>query len=189
MADLITLEEYKLFLKKNYTESEEKNEQDVYYSNLLIPSMSLAFQKYFDNDFQSISRTETFSIRNSYTKYIFPRYKPISSITSVTIDDTLQDSDTYKLLADTNAIVLSSALDLAGLVYESYYWPLGHNNVVVVYVGGMAIERGHKYMICALMAKMDKIFSTVAEGEQAIIKELEKPENAMLETTFRNYTI
>lgn len=195
MADLITLEQYKLYLNKNYISKEVENEFDIYYTNILLPGCTKALQRYFDNDFQSTSRTETFSIEKSETKKIYPRYKPISSITSVTIDDTTLSSDNYKLLSDQNAIVLSSSINLAGLVYESYYWPMGHNNVVVVYTGGYALERGDYYLLCKLIAKIDDNdvanFSSVEVAEERFFSELEQdsPFINFINQNFRNFNI
>lgn len=189
MADLITLEEFKLFLNRNYAKKEVQNENDIYYSNILIPGCSKAFQKYFDNDFQSTSRSEVFSVEDAYTKKLFPRYKPISSISSVVIDSTTLSSDQYKLLANENAVVISGSVDIAGIVYEAYYWPSGFNHITISYTGGYELARGDKLALCAFMARIDKIFQSLGEAEETIFRELAAPENAILETMFRNFTI
>lgn len=189
MADLVTLEEYKLFLNRNYVSKEKENEEDIYFSNILIPGCSKAFQDYFNNDFQSTSRTETFSIERPETKKIFLQYKPVSSITSVTISDTTLDSDDYKLLSNEDAVILSSVLNISGQIIESYYWPLGYNNVVIVYTGGYTLERGDKLSICAFMKKVDAAFKSTGEAEETIFRNLSDMEKGLLFTNFKNYYV
>lgn len=194
MADLVTLEQYKLYLTRQYDTSGKKNEQDIYYSNILLPGASKAIRAYFDNDFQSISRTETFSIEQC-TKKIFPTYKPISSITSLTISDSLIASTDYELLQDQSAVVLTSDTNILGVVGELQYFPVGYNNIVLVYVGGYELTRGDQYSLCKLIAKIDEVdsktFSNVDAAEEVFFDQLSKDSTFlnMLDAQFRNYRI
>jgi len=156
MADIISVEDYKLYLHRTYgnSRSDKDNEFDIYYSNILLPGLTKTLEYYFDNDFQSIERTQTHSVQEK-TKKLFFDYKPVSSITSVVVSGTTLDADAYELLQDEDSIVLSSDINIGGQVFESYCWPKGYNHIVVTYTGGYALERGDKWSLCKLIAMVD----------------------------------
>jgi len=194
MADLVTLEQYKLYLSRSFHNASKENENDIYLSNILLPGASKAIRSYFDNDFQSISRTETFSIEQPTSK-IFPQYKPIASITSLTISDTLIPSTSYSLLKEQSAVVLSSDTNISGLITSLNCFPRGYNNVVLVYVGGYELDRGDQYTLCKLIAKIDeadtKTFSNVDSAEETFFDALTSDSSfmQMLNAQFRNYRL
>lgn len=184
MDNLVSLEQYKLYLNKQYDDSAKKNEDDLYYSNLLLPSASSALRSYFDNDFQSIERTETISIECTTNK-IFPKYKPIESVSSVSMDGVALLSTDYELLLDQNAIVLSGG----------GAFPRGFNNIVIVYTGGYALTRDDYGLLCKLIAQVDdndsKAFSSADGAEDVFFSKLN--ENTvfmnMVKARFRNYNL
>jgi len=196
MADIVSVEDYKLYLKKTYgnDQTAKDNEWDIYYSNILLPGLTKTLTLYFDNDFQSTTRTETFSIEGP-TKKLFFRYKPVTSITSVTVSDTVLDSDSYELLEDQGAVVLSSQLNIAGEIIESYYWPCGWNNIVIVYEGGYTLERGDKFALCKLIAMVDNADTSGYDNADDAMNAFSSvlTQNSimydMLNTQFKNYYV
>jgi len=169
MADVVTLQEYKTYLNQNYFDSIRDNEKDIYYTNILLPGVSEALRAYFDNDFQSTTRSETLSVEER-TRKLFLKYRPASDITSITVSGTTLSTDDYELL-DNYAVVLQNDLDIVSQIAESYYWPYGYNHIVINYTGGLALTRAHKWMLCKLIAKMDeadtKNYSNVDEAANA----------------------
>ena len=155
MADLVTLETYKLYQQRTQL-GEMKNDKDLYYSQLLLPAASKAIRQMFNNDFQSIARTETLSLLER-TRFVFPQNRPIASITSIKINgDTLETTAFYikdqgiGLTASTSQPFL-----LENRIDTHILWPLGFDHIVLSYIGGQAIEQGDKWTICKLIAKLD----------------------------------
>jgi len=176
MADLLTVEEYKLFTKKNFKKGEEENERDIYYQQILLPGASQTIRSFFNNDFQSISRVETFSTVNDNTLKLFPKHRPVASITSVTIDGQTLDTDAVKLISLEQSFVLVETLNIRPIV-ETEFWPRGVEHIVITYVGGQALADNLKWMIAQIIARIDdekvESFSTTSEIDTAITTQIE----------------
>jgi len=155
MADLVTLETYKLYQQRTQL-GEFKNEKDLYYSQLLLPAASQAIREFYNNDFESKARTETISLLEE-TRFVIPKFRPIASITSIKIDgDALNTTDFYihKNLFGLTASISQPFL-LSNRVNTNILWPLGTDHVELKYVGGQALTQGDKWTICKLIAKLD----------------------------------
>lgn len=176
MADLLTVEEYKLFTKKNFKKAEEENERDIYYQQILLPGASQTIRNFFNNDFQSISRVETFSILDSTVLKLFPKHRPVSSITSVAIDAQTLDSDSVKLISIEQAFVLVQTLNIRP-IRETEFWPSGVEHIVITYVGGQALADNQKWMIANMIARLDdekvESFATTGDVDTAITTQIE----------------
>ncbi len=155
MADLVTLETYKLYQQRTQL-GEMKNDKDLYYSQLLLPAASKAIRQMFNNDFESTARTETLSLLER-TRFVFPRNRPISSITSIKIDGDALDSTDFYIKDQAIGLTASTTQPflLRNTIDTHILWPLGFNHVELNYVGGQAIEQGDKWTICKLIAKLD----------------------------------
>lgn len=180
MADLLTLEEYKLFVKKTLRKVDDENERDLYYSNILLPGASASIRAFFDNDFQSIARSEIFSVLEpSFTK-LFPRYRPVSSLTSVIINGLTLASSTVKLISKEQAFVF----DL------TCFWPMGVEHITINYVGGFALTQGQRWAIAQLISRLDdekvETYTTTSEVETAITTQIEA--DTMIRQMFNQFS-
>jgi len=176
MSDLITVEEYKLYLLKALKQIDESNERDLYYSNILLPGASAAFRGFYHNDFQSISRTEYFSVLEP-TRKLFPRNVPVSSITSVTVNNEVIDSTSYKLVSADYSVMLYGSLTSLRVPVTPMQWPTGIEHIKIIYVGGQALDRGDKWAIANFIAQIDQsetqVFVSAAGIEEAFTNGLD----------------
>ena len=96
---LISVEDYKTFLKKRYQKDEFDNERDIYYSNILIPAGEKAIKEHLQIDFTSATRTaEQHFVLELSTEFLIPDFFPVTAIASITLDGETVDADNYSLL-------------------------------------------------------------------------------------------
>lgn len=130
MADLITLDEYKIFEGISSTKEDEKLE-------VLIPSVSALVKNYCANsiiDFFSSPRTEYFSL-DYKTDSVQLTESPVNAITSVEIKE--QIGDEYTALTTSDYAIDSKTDSLIRIDANTRKsWPEGPNSVKVVYTAG-----------------------------------------------------
>lgn len=179
MPDLLTVEEYKLYLKETFTQIDENNERDLYYSNILLPGASEAVRRLTNQDFQSIARTETFTVRER-KQFITLGKRPVTVLTEVKINGDVQDLTNFYL--DGDAVGIKSDLNLIALTANNFengktFWPLSFADTIIKYTGGVTLSRSDKFLIAKLIAKIDekdkKTFSGTDEAQAAIESEFE----------------
>ena len=179
MADLLTVEEYKLFLKQTFNQVEESNERDLYYSNILLPGASEAVRRLTNQDFQSIARTDIFTVKER-TEFLTLEFRPVTVLTEVKINGDVRDLTDYYLKAD--AVGIKSDTNLIALTANTFengriYWPLSFADILIKYTGGAALSRSDKWLIAKLIAKMDeedrRTFTGVDEANAAVESEFE----------------
>lgn len=130
MANLITLDEYKVFEGIVSGKEDDKLE-------LLIPSVSQLVKTYCGNsivDYYTEAKTEYFSVDYN-TNIVQLTEVPINSVSSVEIKENIGDSYTtigtseYSVDARTDSLIRISGTSTKN-------WPIGPNSVKVVYTAG-----------------------------------------------------
>jgi len=175
MADLVSVEDYKLFLNKSL-DREPDNENDIYYSNILLPGASFAVRQFYNNDFESKARIEKRSIFEQ-TEFIYLTHRPIASITTVTLDGSPLQPDAFRLISQSGALKLTARpIFFRGNDHQRAIWPFGDEHIQIDYIGGEALTRGHKWLFCKMIAKLDdedkRGFKSAEDAEESVTQTL-----------------
>lgn len=192
MINLVTLQEFKLYLQEKFTTSDELNEKDIYYTNILIPGASKALIQLLGQDFENKARSETFTILNDQ-EFITLANRPVSSLTTITINGDVQDITNYYLDGNSVGIkgdaTFSAALSQSNVRFGKVLWPKSYADTIITYVGGRELERADKWILCKAIAKLDmvdkKTFTTTDDAQGAIETEFES--NKLFRQTFAQY--
>lgn len=191
MINLVTAEEYKLYLRQKFTDVEESNEKDIYYTNILIPGASKAIIQLLEQDFENKARIEAFTVIEE-REFITISKRPLTSITKITINGEVQDVTSFYQRDD--SIGIDGGTTINGLIQTrtrngKIFWPLSYGKTVIEYVGGRTLERGDKWILCKAMAKLDqedvRTFTGTDEAQGAI--ELEFESNRIFRQAFETY--
>ena len=130
MADLITVDDYKVF--QGITSNKEDDKLEV-----LVPSVSQLVKTYCGNsivDYYTTNKVETFNI-DWHTHIVQLTESPVNSIVSVEKRDSVTDS--YTTVASTEYYLdtsTDSVLYVTGSTYKN--WPRGAGAVKITYTAG-----------------------------------------------------
>ncbi len=181
---LISVEDYKTFLKKRYQKDEFDNERDIYYSNILIPAGEKAIKEHLQIDFTSATRTaEQHFVLELSTEFLIPDFFPVTAIASITLDGETVDADNYSLLPRDSTIR-----------HKAGFWTSTPEPYKITYTGGKALERGDRWAIAKFIALMDDEdranFTSSAEAEESAFNLLNSDTQYLqILDTYRRWTL